>query len=416
LKGRVFLAISFIALLSSCSPSIEEQKNRQIQKMEHGLLEDLSDPPWKTMGLLERMNYHEVPGVSIAFINEYKIEWARGYGVLEAGGDQAVTPETLFQTASIAKPVVAAAALGYVERGILALDRDVNLDLVSWHIPENAFTAHENVTLRRLLSHTAGVIIHGFIGYKQGERIPNLQQILNGEPPANSPAIVVDMVPGTRWRYSGGGYMIVQQLLEDITGDPFALIMEQDVLSPLGMTASTFEAPLPERFWPNAASGHRADGDAIPGGWHTYPEMGAGGSLWSTASEMANFAIELMLSFTGESEELLTHEMANEMFGDTGLGIALGDEGGSRFYFFHDGANDGYKSVMVGYPQRGQGVIILTNGDNGDKLWREILNGLTVQYGWVQDRTSWYVGIAVLMLLSLVSLIVIRKIRTKRAS
>jgi CubicO group peptidase (beta-lactamase class C family) len=211
------------------------------------------------------MQHYRVPGVSIAVINEFQIEWIKGYGVLEAGSSEPVTPETLFQTASLAKPIVAVAALHHVERGTLELDHDVNQSLVSWRIPENKFTAKGEVTLRRLLSHNAGVTVEGFRGYALGEDVPDHRQILDGEWPANSPPIRVDIVPGTQHRYSGGGYMIVQQLLEDVVDEPFQDIMHNTVLEPWGMTASTFESPLPENLWEIAASGHRADGSVIPG-------------------------------------------------------------------------------------------------------------------------------------------------------
>jgi CubicO group peptidase (beta-lactamase class C family) len=372
------------------------------------------------MELTERMAYYNVPGVSIAVINDYQVEWTEGYGVLEAGKSEPVTPDTLFQAASIAKVVVAVAALQYIERGALELDADVNQSLVSWQIPANEFTAKEKVTLRRLLSHSAGVTVHGFRGYALGEEVPNLQQILDGEWPANSPPIRVDTIPGTQQRYSGGGYMIVQQLLEDVTGEPFPKIMQSVVLEPWGMTASTFASPLPDQFRSNAASGHRADGVVIPGGWHTYPEMGAGASMWSTAPDLAQFAIRVVQSYAGHSDGVLSHSLAIQMLtpqiDNQGLGPGLGDDGGDLFYFMHDGANDGYKTVLVAYPQRGQGVVILTNGDSGDALWREILKSISVEYGWVRDYTYLAIGIAVAVFLALAGIVILRRKRTQRKS
>ncbi|MEA3334556.1 MAG: serine hydrolase [Chloroflexota bacterium] len=407
----VFIVIVFVLSLANCAQSSETSIERRIQNVEDGLLSAYGDPPWERMEIAERMAYYNVPGASITVINDYQIEWARGYGVLEAGGSEQVTPETLFQVASVAKPVVAVAALYYVERGLVDLDSDVNSSLVSWQVPENEFTAEEKVTLRRLLSHNAGMTVEGFRGYALGEQVPNPQQILNGEWPANSPSIRVDIVPGTQHRYSGGGYMIVQQLLEDVTGEPFPDIIQNSVLEPWGMTASTLESPLPERLRAIAASGHRADGSPIPGGWHTYPEMGSGASMWSTSSDLAQFGIGVMLSYAGESGGVLSHAMAIQMLtpqiDDRGLGPVLGDDGGDLFFFMHPGANDGYKSVLVVYPQRGQGVVILTNGDNGDALWREILNSVSIEYGWVgkiiaEKNVAW-----VWLLLTVGSLIVL---------
>ena len=194
----VLIVMVFVLFLANCAQSSESSIGRRIQRIERGLLSTYGDPPWKRMELAERMAYYNVPGVSIAVINDFQVEWIKGYGVLEAGKSEPVTPDTLFQAASIAKVVVAVAALNYVERGVLELDADVNQSLVSWQVPENEFTAEEKVTLRRLLSHSAGVTVHGFRGYALGEEVPNLQQILDGEWPANSPPIRVDTVPGTQ--------------------------------------------------------------------------------------------------------------------------------------------------------------------------------------------------------------------------
>ena len=415
MRVRLVLVAVFVLFLTSCAGSSESATERRIRRVERGLIGAYGDPLWKRMELAERMAYYNVPGVSIAFINDLRVEWARGYGVLEAGERESVTPETLFQAASVAKPVVAVATLHYVESGALDLDGDVNQSLVSWQVPENEFTAEEKVTLRRLLSHSAGVTVGGFRGYALGEQVPSLQQILNGQWPANSPPIRVDTVPGTGYRYSGGGYMIVQQLLEDVVGEPFSEIMQNSVLEPWGMAASTFESPLPEQLRSIAASGHRADGAVIPGGWHTYPEMGAGASMWATPSDLAQFATRVMQAYAGQTDEVLSHAMAIEMLtpqiDSHGLGPGLQDDGGDLFYFMHWGGNDGYKSVLVAYPQRGQGVVIMANGDNGEPLMREILNSVSIEYGWVRDYTYLYVGIVAAIVLALLGFLVVRKRR-----
>jgi len=367
------------------------------------------------MDLSERMEYYNIPGVSIAVINNFEIEWAKGYGVLVAGSDEPVTATTLFQAASVAKPVVAVAALHQVEIGALLLDQEVNDILISWQLPDNEFTALGEVTLRRLLSHNAGVTVGGFQGYAQGEEIPTLRQILDGEWPANSPPIRVDIVPGTQDRYSGGGYMIVQQLLEDVVGRPFAEIMRDTVLEPWEMTSATFEFPLPEHLEALAASGHRANGAIIPGGWHIYSEMGSGASMWASASDLARFAIRVMRIYGGQSDPVLSPEMTMQMLtpqiGNRGLGPSVFDVGDDLFYFMHDGANEGYRSVMVAYPHRGQGVVILTNGDNGEALWREILNGVSAEYGWTRNYTGLYVGAVTGIVVAVLGLVALRRAR-----
>jgi len=416
----ILIVIVSSLFLVNCARSPEALTQSRIAGVEQGLLSDYSDPLWTRMDLLERMQHYRVPGVTIAVINEFQIEWIKGYGVLEAGSREPVTPETLFQTASLAKPIVAVAALHHVERGSLELDHDVNQSLVSWHIPENNYTAEGEITLRRLLSHSAGVTVEGFRGYALGEEVPNLRQILDGEWPANSPPIRVDIVPGTQHRYSGGGYMIVQQLLEDAVGEPFQDIMQNTVLEPWVMTDSTFESPLPEHLSEIAASGHRADGSAIPGGWHTYPEMGSGASMWATSSDLAQFVIRLMQSYTGQSDGVISHDMATKMLtpqiDDRGLGPLVYDDGSNMFYFMHPGANDGFTSVMVAYPLRGQGVIIMTNSDNGNALWREILHSVSIEYGWVRDNTSLYVSTAVVIVFTLLGILVLRRTRARGRS
>ena len=396
-NGLILTTCMLSLTLGSCVRNPGSETEKRVAAVEHGLLRELGDPFWTRMDLSARMEYYGIPGVSVAVIDNFEIEWARGYGVLAAGSDEPVTAATLFQVASVAKPVVAVAALHEVENGALALDRDVNESLVSWQLPENEFTALGEVTLRRLLSHNARVTVHGFQGYAEGEAIPTLRQILDGERPANSPAIRVDAVPGALDRYSGGGYMIVQQLLEDVVGKPFADIMRETVLEPWEMTSATFAFPLPEHLEALAASGHRANGATIPGGWHIYPEMGSGASMWASASDLARFAIRVMRIYGGQSDPVLCPDMAIQMLtpqiGNRGLGPSVFDVGDDLFYFIHDGGNEGYRSVMVAYPERGQGVVILTNGDNGESLWREILNGVSAEYGWTRDYTGLYVSV-----------------------
>jgi len=393
-KQLLLTAIVLTLLLTSCGqpfgPSVEER----IQRIETGY----SNPPYRdVMTLAERMEHYHVPGVSIAVINNYEIEWAKGYGVLEAGGNEPVTPDTLFQSASIGKPVTAAAALHFVEQGLLNLDENVNDKLVSWKVSENEFTAQEKVTLRRLLSHTAGVTVHGFRGYAQDEEIPTLQQVLDGEYPANNRPIRVDIVPGTEWRYSGGGFMIVQQLLEDVVGKPFPEIMQETVLGPTGMASSVYAAPLPEGLESRAATAHSRLGEPAPGKWHELVCMGAGGGLWTTPSDLARFAIEIMRSRAGQSNKVLSQEMVNQMLAPQidmegpsrmGLGFPLQGEG-QGLLFWHTGGNDpGFLSLLIAFPESGQGAVIMTNGTRGQELASEIVSSIAEEYGWPGSRAT----------------------------
>src|SRR5215207_10452393 len=175
-------------------------------------------PAWS---IEERLRHYKVPGVSVAVIKDFKVEWARGYGFKDAEAREPVTERTLFQAGSISKPVAAMTILKKVEQGKLSLDEDVNARLASWKLPENEFTAKRKVTLANLLSHTAGLTVHGFPGYGVGAAVPTLPQVLDGAPPANTAPVRVDLEPGTRFRYSGGGTTVMQLALEDVENRPF---------------------------------------------------------------------------------------------------------------------------------------------------------------------------------------------------
>jgi CubicO group peptidase (beta-lactamase class C family) len=332
--------------------------------------------------LADRMSALRVPGVSIAVIHDGKIEWARGFGVTRNGGPS-VRPDTLFQAASISKPVTAMAVIRLVQSGKLDLDADVNGYLKTWSLPKNEFTAKQKVTLRELLTHTAGVTVHGFPGYASDAAVPTLVQVLNGEKPANSPAILVDTLPGKEWRYSGGGFVITQLLVQDVTGMQFPPLMHDLVLGPIGMTHSTYEQPLHREQMSEAAMPYRQNGHAVPGGPHVYPEMAPAG-LWTTPSDLALFALELQNSFAGKSDKVISAAMAREMLrpglNKWGLGI---ETGGSveHPYFTHSGANEGFQCDMVAYDS-GDGAVIMTNSDNGGQLAGEILRTIAYEYKW----------------------------------
>lgn len=358
----------------------------RIQRVEHGLLPGAaaSGQPVPKWSIAERLRFYNVPGVSIAVVNDGKIEWARGFGVRAKDGGP-VDAETLFQAASLSKHVAALVALHLVDQGALALDEDVNLKLRSWKVPENKFTKTQKVTLRRLLNHSGGFTVHGFAGYAAGAPVPSLVALLDGVKPANNAAIRVDVVPGTTWRYSGGGYAVMQQLVLDVAGRPFADLAGEFVFSPLHMAHSTFEQPLPERLAANAATGHRGDGAPIPGRWHTYPELCAAG-LWTTPSDLARVVIELQTG--GHVLKPATQRaMLTKVLGDYGLGLDLGEKEGHKS-FSHGGANEGFRCFVFGYFDSGRGAVVMTNGDRGADLANEILRSISAEYGWVDFRVA----------------------------
>ena len=336
-----------------------------------------------THTLADRMTELKVPGVSIAVIHQGKIEWARGFGVRSVGGSP-VTADTMFQAGSISKPLAAMAALRLVQQGKLSLDTNVNTYLTSWKLPSNPVTAGKPITLRELLTHTAGTTVHGFPGYASNEPVPTLVQVLNGEKPANTPAIRSEAAPGARWNYSGGGFTIMQQAVIDVTGEPFPKLLHDTVLKPIGMTHSTYEQPLGKDFQAFAATPYHGDGKPIEGGAHTYPEMAAAG-LWTTPSDIARYAIEVRNSLDGKANHVLSAGMTRQMLtpgmGDWGLGLQIGGAAGNQ-YFSHGGVNEGFVNIFVAYEKTGDGAAVMTNSDNGGQIGEEIMHAVAAEYNW----------------------------------
>ena len=331
------------------------------------------------------MELYEVPGVSVAVIKDFELDYVEVHGVKSKVTREPVTVQTLFQAASLSKSVSAAGVMSLVQEGVVSLDTDINDYLISWQVPDNELQDSEKVTLRRLLSHTAGTTVSGFRGYRYTESVPSLIRILNGEPPANSAPIVVDRVPGSQFQYSGGGYVVMQQAVQDVTGASFPDFIRGRVLQPIGMDNSTYEQPLPASLRDSAASGYYANGVAVPGGHHIYPEIAAAG-LWTTPTDLARFLMELQLSIRGESSNrVLSREKAEalltEVKRDYALGFDLWTHRGQP-YFGHSGANDGFRCRMVAHRTEGYGVVILTNSDNGLELSDAVVQLIGQRDGW----------------------------------
>jgi CubicO group peptidase (beta-lactamase class C family) len=362
----------------------------RIARVENGLPSPVSatSQPTASTRLEDRMRALGIPGLSMAVFHNGRLEWTRAYGMADIASRRRATASTRFQAASISKPVAAVAALALVERGVLSLDEDVNRYLTSWKLPANGFTTGTPVTLRAILTHSAGLTVHGFIGYARGEPVPSLLQVLRGERPANSTAVLVDLPVGARWRYSGGGFSVLQLLVEDITGRPFAEAARELVLEPFGMDQSTFVQPLPEHLWRHAATGYRYDREPIPGGWHTYPEQAAAG-LWTTPRDLARFAIELQRIAVGRSRKGITQDLAAEMLrlhrDNWGLGISVAGAGASA-RFSHGGANAGFRCYVMSYRNSASGVAIMTNSDTGDAILEDLVRAVAREYGWAIAR------------------------------
>jgi CubicO group peptidase (beta-lactamase class C family) len=279
--------------------------------------------------------------------------------------------------------------LRLVEQGPLSLREDVNAKLKSWKVPENEFTRTEKVTLRALLSHTAGLTVHGFPGYDVTERVPSTVEVLDGK--GNTEAVRVNALPSSLARYSGGGYTVMQLLVADVTGKPFHQYMSEAVLAPLGMTSSTYQQPLPVDRAALTASGHYSDRSAVSGKWHVYPEMAAAG-LWTTPTDLAQFAIEIQQSLAGRSNKVLSQAMTREQLTDVnhsdyGLGLALSGTGDART-FGHNGRDAGFDAMMIAFAETGQGLVVMINANDNSNMVTRITNAVARTYNWPPRSSS----------------------------
>jgi len=373
------LNVLLISCLTACASSTDKAK---IVAVENGLLPSIvfkGDKPWN---LQERMKHYGVPGVGIAVIKDSKIAWYKTYGLADRETGDVVSSKTLFQAGSISKPVAAFAALQLVEAGKLSLNADVNSKLVSWKLPDNELTADNKVTLRQLLSHTGGLTVHGFGGYASGQQVPSILQVLNGEKPANSAPVLVNKKPGEGFRYSGGGYTVAQLMMSDVTNKPFARLMDDLLIKPIGMSQSSFAQPLPLDWLRKAAAGVLPNGVAVKGKRHTYPEQAAAG-LWTTAEDLALFTIEMQKALKGESD-LMSREMAQIMTTPVDISYALGwdiSDRGEASYFSHGGWDEGFCAMLRASLDNGDGVVVMINS-NHPKFMNEVVNAVAYTYNW----------------------------------
>lgn len=368
-------------------PARNEPIDPRIARVIAGLRPDTETagkPPVR-WSLAERMAHYNVPGVSIAVIDGGKIVWAKGFGVREAGGAEPVNEQTLFQAASISKPVAALGMMKLVAAGTLNLDADVNSYLKSWTLPASEFTERKKVTLRQLLSHSAGLTVHGFAGYPLGSRLPTIPEILDGVPPAISAEVRSERVPGQGFKYSGGGTTVAQLVVSDVTGKDPAEFLSETVLVPLGMTFSTYEQPLPAKNAANAAVGHRgAPAKALEGKWRVYPMVFAAG-MWTTPTDLCKMQLAVARAASGDTKGPLDPKIVKQMLTVTAAPVGIGfflQGNGDTLRFSHGGANDGYLSQFEAYAQRGKGFAIMINSDAGGAILGEIGRAIKAEYGW----------------------------------
>jgi CubicO group peptidase (beta-lactamase class C family) len=333
------------------------------------------------------MKQFNVPGVSIAVIQGFRIVATYAYGVADVETGAPVTPTTLFQAASISKPVAAMVSLKAVQDGRFSLDQDVNTILKSWKLPDGPLTQERRVTPRSLMSHTSGTGDgFGFPGYAPRTTLPSIPQILDGvQPPSNLRAVRLERAPLTAFKYSGGAVMIQQLALTDAVGKPFEEVARQWVLDPIGMTNSTFEQPLAAQREKQAARAHNREGARMGDPWHVYPEQAAAG-LWTTPTDLARFAIEVQLSLLGKSNRVLSQTTVREMATPVGVGpFAVGFQiakEGEGWYFMHGGSNWGFQCDLIAHRVHGYGAVIMTNGDGGGALIQRLRRLVQQEYKW----------------------------------
>jgi len=375
------LLLAFVLIVPSSAQVSPDSYIAAIESAQTGREGDL--PP---LTLAAAMQKAGVPGLSVAVIRDFTIHWTRGYGIADVISGAQTSPDTLFQAASISKPVAAMAVLRAVQDGRLNLDDNVNRVLTSWKVPDSSYTAQQPVTLRGLLSHTSGTDDgFGFPGYAPGTPVPTLVQILNGEPPSNVKAVLIGRPPLTAFKYSGGGLTLVQLVMTDVFKRPFPELLAESVLRPIGMTHSAYEQPLSAEREKHAARAHDRSGNARDAKWHVYPELAAAG-LWTTAPDLARFGIELQKAVQGRSNRVLNRATAMEMATPVGVGpFAIGmqiSKNGEGWYLQHGGSNWGFQCLLIIHKLKGYGFAAMTNSDGGGRLIAELQQRIAAAYKW----------------------------------
>lgn len=323
----------------------------------------------------------QIPALSVALVRDGQVACARAWGCRDVAGTEPATPETLLLAGSVSKPVTATAALRLVADGVLDLDEDVNERLVRWQVPPIG-DWQPTITLRHLLSHTAGLTVHGFPGYPRDQQPPDAVGVLNGE--GNTPAVVADSLPGLRWRYSGGGTTVVQLLLEDVTGRAFGELLDELVLRPAGMTTATIAQPPPVGLHPLLAEGTAVDGTPVPGGWHVYPEQAAAG-LWCTPSDLARWVVAVQRSIAGDDGAVLPQALAEEMLREQAPGWGLGpsvSRAGEHPRFGHGGSDEGFLTTVEAGQRDGTGVVAMASSNAAGELLQAVVDAVVAAEDW----------------------------------
>jgi CubicO group peptidase (beta-lactamase class C family) len=377
IEGNLLYGQNFKKYSKEIENKIEQVENNVIAETQ---IESLPPIKWT---LKERMKFYHTNGVSITVIKDYKIQWTKTYGWADSIEQRSVTSVTMFQAGSNSKSLNAMGVLKLVQEGKINLKDDINKYLKSWKFPYDTLSKGKNITVANLLSHTAGISVHGFPGYEIGDSLPTLRQILDGQQPANTKAVRSIFEPALKFKYSGGGTTILQMIIEDVTGQKYEEYMWQNVLKPLNMTNSSYNQPPTMKK--SLATGYYNNGKTINGNYHIYPEKAAAG-LWTTSNDLAKYVIETQLSLKGKSQKILNSEMTKLRLtplidnNSTAFGVFIINKKGIK-YFNHGGVNEGFVSQYVGSFEGGNGAVVMTNTYN-ISLCEEIIYGIASAYNW----------------------------------
>lgn len=323
----------------------------------------------KNINIEERMKHYNVPGISIALVENSQIIRIKSYGLLEV--DRKVNENSIFSACSISKFLTGVLAMKLIEDELLVLDEDVNERLVSWKVPENDFTKNKKVTLRILLSHQSGIKDPegSFSELDSKIEIPSMVELLEGGTPYCTVPIEVKCEPESEYHYSDAGYCIIQQLIEDVTEKPFHQVMNEQIFQPLGMENSQLNTTMLEVGKENYSCGHNKSGELVDGKYPIYPYPAASG-LWTTSLDLAELVLELMNAVKGESKIGVSENIAKEMITPqrgkswTGLGVFL--EGSKKELEITSlGWGVGFQCMMVVFPYLEKGAVIMTNAELG---------------------------------------------------
>jgi CubicO group peptidase (beta-lactamase class C family) len=380
---KKFLFLLFILPLFVIGQTPDKEIEERIRQVENSLSPSVIYGDSMLNGnISERMQALKINGISIAVIKNYKLEWAKGYGWADSVEGREVTTNTRFQAASISKSLNSLGVLKLVQDGKIDPEADINMYLRTWKFPYDTVSKGKKINIYNLLSHTAGLDIHGFPGYERNAFIPNIYQVLKGEKPANTKKVKSLFEPGLKFKYSGGGTTISQLIVTDVALMLYADYMQSEVLSPLGMKNSSYKQPPTDTTV--LASGYYANGTRVAGKFHVYPEQAAAG-LWTTPTDLAKYIIECQLALEGKSKKVLSPDMMKKRMtpyidSNAALGVFI-TQRGERKFFNHNGGNEGFVCTSYGSLEGGDGVVIMTNSENFNIL-DELTNSVARVYGW----------------------------------